>query len=96
MLVVQAEGNPAKLDAFGPVMNETHVRPHRNRRQALGERRQGLLISHTPTSKTSSSVLLHGCPGKDGKRLRPLPCTVIAHKKTRQRGWDWRGGLPNG
>jgi hypothetical protein len=23
MLVVQAEGNPAKLDAFGPVMNET-------------------------------------------------------------------------
>lgn len=22
MLVVQAEGNPAKLDAFGPVMNE--------------------------------------------------------------------------
>ncbi len=24
MLVVQAEGNPAKLDAFGPVMNEAH------------------------------------------------------------------------
>lgn len=23
MLVVQAEGNPAKLDAFGPMMNET-------------------------------------------------------------------------
>jgi len=22
MLVIQAEGNPAKLDAFGPVMNE--------------------------------------------------------------------------
>lgn len=25
MLVVQAEGNPAKLDAFGPVMNEAHA-----------------------------------------------------------------------
>ncbi|KQO80858.1 hypothetical protein [Rhizobium sp. Leaf262] len=25
MLVVQAEGNPAKLDAFGPAMNEPHA-----------------------------------------------------------------------
>lgn len=25
MLVVHAEGNPAKLDAFGPVMNDSHA-----------------------------------------------------------------------
>jgi hypothetical protein len=91
LLVVQAEGSPSKLDAFGPMMDSPARAAHRPGRHPLGRRQQELQLAgaRIPSHQSQKNDLATSLPASD--RLTPMSSSSasVRSRSTRRRERFW-------